>query len=66
VTDRLLTVPEVCERTSLGKTLVYEMIKRGEIRALKAGRVLRVRESALQPWMDEREVATMGEYGHVL
>jgi excisionase family DNA binding protein len=51
-----MTVKEFCDRYKLGHTLAYEMIKRGELRAVKCGsRTLILNRDALA-W--ERSLAT--------
>lgn len=39
---RLLTIPEVAERLKVGRTMVYELIRKGEIRPIHIGRAVRV------------------------
>ena len=54
--NRLLRVPEVAERLSLGLTKTWELINRGEIPSIQIGRCRRVRERDLEAWIDEQEV----------
>ena len=43
-----LTVAEVCTVLSLGKTTVYDLIRRGDLPARRFGRALRVPRAALR------------------
>jgi excisionase family DNA binding protein len=42
---RLLKVPEVAARLNLSRSLTYELVQRGDIRAVRIGRARRVPES---------------------
>jgi excisionase family DNA binding protein len=51
-TDRLYTIPEVCERLNYGRSWVYQLIRSGRLRSVLAGpRSRRVRESDLQQFI---------------
>lgn len=46
--DRLLRIPEVCERLNHGRTRTYELIREGRLPSVVVGpRARRVRESDL-------------------
>ena len=45
---QFLTVAEVCTVLSLGKTTVYDLIRRGDLPARRFGRALRVSRAALR------------------
>lgn len=51
--EQLLKVRDVCERTQLSRTTVYELITSGQLPSvtLGLGRVRRVRESDLDAWI---------------
>lgn len=50
--DRLLTVPEVAERLSVGRLTVYTWIRNGDLRGVKlAKRAVRVRTSDLEAFL---------------
>ncbi len=36
--DRLLTVPEVCQRLNIGRTMLYELVNRRQIKTVKIGK----------------------------
>lgn len=45
----LLTVPEVAVRLGLGRSLIYQLLMRGEIPSIKVGRARRVPSQ----WLEE-------------
>ena len=53
--EKLLTVEEARKRLALGVTKTYSMITSGELPTLRLGRAIRIRESALNAWMQRRE-----------
>lgn len=55
--DRLLSIPEAAARASIGRTLMYDLIGRGEVRTLRAGRRVLIPESALSEWITRRTAA---------
>jgi len=48
--DRPLTVPEVALHLQVGKAYVYDLIRRGELGALRFGKYVRVPPAALREW----------------
>ena len=48
--DRPLTVPEVAARLQVGKAYVYDLIRRGELTAIRFGKYVRVPPAALREW----------------
>jgi excisionase family DNA binding protein len=50
--DRLLRIPEVCERLNHGRTRTYELIRSGQLPSVVVGpRARRVRESDLDAFI---------------
>lgn len=49
--DRLLTIPEVADLLAIPKGYGYELVRRGDISAVRFGRYVRVPASALRKWM---------------
>lgn len=49
--ETLLTVKQVAERLSVGRTTVYELIAKQQIRTIKIGRARRIPESVLDQWI---------------
>ena len=47
-----LDIPTVCRRSGLGRSYVYEAIRRGELRARKYGRLTRVLIEDYRRWLD--------------
>jgi excisionase family DNA binding protein len=46
-----LDIPTVCRRSGLGRSYVYEAIRRGELRARKFGRATRVLRPDYESWL---------------
>lgn len=57
--ERLLTVRDVVERTRLSRSLVYELLQRGEIPSFAPGgsRRRRIREADLDRWIQKQAQA---------
>jgi len=49
----LLTVRDVEAELQLGRTPTYELLRSGEIPALRIGRALRIPREALERWIDD-------------
>ena len=53
--NELLTVATVCAEYRLGRTLLYELLNKGELVALKIGkRATRFRRSDVENWISSR------------
>lgn len=50
----LLTVNEAAARLAIGRTMLYELIARRELRTVKIGRARRIPESAVDEWIARR------------
>lgn len=48
----LLTVREAAKLLRISRNLAYELVARGEIPAIRLGRVIRVPRSALAHWLE--------------
>jgi excisionase family DNA binding protein len=48
----LFDIPTVCRRSRLGRTFVYEAIRRGELRAFKYGRATRILRKDYEDWLE--------------
>lgn len=46
-----LDIPTVCRRSGLGRSYVYEAIRRGELRARKYGRLTRILRRDYETWL---------------
>ncbi len=55
-TDRLLTVPEVCELLKIKRSHLYSLTSRQVIPHVKIHGLLRFRLSAIEEWIAEQEV----------
>ena len=51
---QLLRAEEAAHMLGIGRTKIYEMIARGEIPALRIGRLVRVPRHALEEWISDR------------
>lgn len=52
MTEKLITIETVMERTHLGRTKIYAMIRKGEFpKPAKLGGASRWRESVLEQWI---------------
>ena len=50
----LLTVPEVAGRLSLGRSLIYQLVLKGEIPSIKVGRARRIPSKGLEEFVAKR------------
>ena len=50
----LLSVPQVCQELSMGKTWVYKRIRSGEIPSVKLGHNIKVRREALEQYLQRQ------------
>jgi len=48
------TIPDTCRRLGIGRTLVYDLIKRGQLRPIKLGTRTLIPESELQRLISEQ------------
>jgi excisionase family DNA binding protein len=53
--ETLLTQDEVCERLKINRRTFYRMIVRGELKAFKIGTGWRVKQSALENYLEQQE-----------
>jgi excisionase family DNA binding protein len=49
----LLTVPETAKLLRISRNLAYELVARGELPAVRLGRVIRIPRAALNDWVKE-------------
>lgn len=52
-TPRLLTIPQGCERSKMGRSFLYNEIKEGRLRIVKVGRASRLVESEFNAWLND-------------
>ena len=53
---RLLNIREVAEILNVSRTLVYSLLKKGDITAVRIERMLRVRPEDLEIYIKERSI----------
>lgn len=58
--DRLLTVREVADAMRVSHMTVYRLIRSGQLRAVRVGRVFRIRESEIDRYLSARVVQGEG------
>ena len=61
--NAVLTVPEVADLLRVGKASVYQAIERGDLRAARFGRVLRVRQVDVWAWFEHQSMAGLSPSG---
>ncbi len=57
---QLFTVQEVSEITGLGRSLLYEKLRNGELRSLTVGRARRVSKRAIEDFVQTLEEQCSG------
>ncbi len=58
VSDKLLTTEQVAELLQVHPFTVLKYIKTGKLKAIKLGRVWRIRESDVERFLEERSMAS--------
>ena len=51
----LLTIKDVQRITCLGRTLIFDIVRRGDLPVVRFGRAVRIRRSTLDRWITEHE-----------
>ncbi len=52
--DRLLKSDEVAEKLCVSRSFAYQLMKRGEIKTVRIGRTVRVRQQDLNEYIEKR------------
>jgi excisionase family DNA binding protein len=60
----LLTVPETAKLLRISRNLAYELVARGELPAVRFGRVIRVPRDALDNWVKASAIGNNNEDPH--
>ncbi len=55
--ESLLKVPEVMERLSLSRTMVYRLVREGSLQKVKIGTSVRFKESEIRRFITELELS---------
>lgn len=55
VLERLMTVAEVTEHLRISRSMLYQLIRDGEVKAVKLGRKTLFRATAVQAFIESRE-----------
>jgi len=53
-TGPLMRIPDVAELLSIGRSTVYELIRKGHLETVHIGRSIRVTTSSVEQFVDER------------
>ena len=56
----LLSVRDVCVALQCGRTFVYELLQKGELRAIKLGRLTRISRTVLEEFIARSESRGLG------
>jgi len=59
VERKLLKLSEVGQVLGIGRSMVYELVARGELPSVRIGRCIRVSSESLEKWVKERETAEL-------
>ena len=54
--DRLLTIKDVQDVLSVGRSYAYKLVQTGELKSVRVGRCVRVRGSDLQAYIEDLSV----------
>ena len=57
----LLSVRDVCAALQCGRTFVYDLLQKGELRAIKLGRLTRISRSVLEEFIARTEERAMDD-----
>ena len=52
--DIIYTIPEVAEYLKMSKSKLYDLVKRKKIPYIRIGRNVRIRQSDLDEWLEEK------------
>jgi excisionase family DNA binding protein len=53
IVNEWLTVAQLCELLSIGRTTAYQLIAEHTIPAVRIGRAIRVRKTDVEKWLEE-------------
>lgn len=56
VQKNLYTVNDICETLSLGRTVVYQLIAKGDIETVRIGRSRRITHEALEAFLQKLQL----------
>ena len=52
VEEELLTIEQVQELLKVGRTFAYSLVKSGELPSYRVGRLLRIRRTDVEQWLE--------------
>lgn len=50
----LITIDELCELLMIGRTTAYNLLRSGEVKAFKIGRVWKISKASVENYIKER------------
>lgn len=50
--ESMLSIPQFCERFSLSRSTVYRLLATGKLRAIKVGKLRRIRGAEADRWLE--------------
>jgi excisionase family DNA binding protein len=50
--DPFLTVSQVADQVQISMDVIYDRIRRGELEVQRLGRMIRIRQSAVEMWLN--------------
>ncbi len=60
-----LTIPEACAKLRIGRTRLYQLLNDGELRAVKIGRLTRIREEDVLAYAEHLDCYRPGDFSEV-
>lgn len=51
--DDILTVEELCEVLRIGKNTAYKLLKNGEIKSIKIGKVYKIPKKCIRKYLEQ-------------
>ncbi len=61
--DPLLTIPEFCRAYKISRSLFYRLLRERQIRAVKVGRLTRIRRVDAERWLKDLGAAKPTKLG---
>ncbi len=52
--EKIYAIPEIADYLKMSKSKVYDLVKKEKIPFIKIGRNVRIRETDLDQWLDEK------------
>ncbi|MFR9200092.1 MAG: helix-turn-helix domain-containing protein [Candidatus Gastranaerophilaceae bacterium] len=56
VAKRVYTVEEISEILGISRSAAYDLVKKGEFKAVRIGATIRISKPSFDAWLDSREI----------